>query len=174
MEPGAHHLQGAAVYLFLANRPQPGRPARARDRPHLQDRPKPLRLPGPRVDPEIRHVCCWLVCCRSVHLYAIPCVCLEKPPPWHNRHNLGSAQCLAHKRILLLYVVLPTRLRTLAVLFHVCAAYCIDFCRGAHALLSSAPVRLSVGFSAMAVPLQCVLCLCVRFSLHCRWAILGV
>ena len=52
----AHHLQGAALHLLAAHGPEPGRPARARDRADLQNRPGAVQRARQGVDQEVRHV----------------------------------------------------------------------------------------------------------------------
>ena len=50
----AHPLQGPPLDLLAALRPQPGRPARPGDRPHLQDGQGAVRGDRPRVDAQVR------------------------------------------------------------------------------------------------------------------------
>ena len=55
VEPGPDGLQGAALRLLAAHRPQPGRPARPGDRPHVQDRPTQVRVHRQGMDAQVRH-----------------------------------------------------------------------------------------------------------------------
>jgi len=55
VEPGADHLQGAALHLLAADGPKPGRPAGAGDRAHVQDRPPQVRVHGEGMDAQVRH-----------------------------------------------------------------------------------------------------------------------
>ena len=55
VEPGADHLQGAALHLLAADGPKPGRPAGAGDRAHVQDRPPQVWVHGKGMDAQVRH-----------------------------------------------------------------------------------------------------------------------
>ena len=54
MDAGTDHPQGAAQYLLAADRPQPGRPARDRDRDPLHRGPGQVQRYGRRLDAQIR------------------------------------------------------------------------------------------------------------------------
>uniref|UniRef100_A0A8R7URF3 Uncharacterized protein n=1 Tax=Triticum urartu TaxID=4572 RepID=A0A8R7URF3_TRIUA len=55
VEPRPHHFQGSAVDMLAADGPQPGRPAGAGDRAHVQGRPDQVRVHGQGLDAQVRH-----------------------------------------------------------------------------------------------------------------------
>uniref|UniRef100_A0A8R7UPR7 Uncharacterized protein n=1 Tax=Triticum urartu TaxID=4572 RepID=A0A8R7UPR7_TRIUA len=51
----AHGYAGSAVDMLAADGPQPGRPAGAGDRAHVQGRPDQVRVHGQGLDAQVRH-----------------------------------------------------------------------------------------------------------------------
>ena len=105
-------VRSAAVGLLAADRPEPRRPARPRDRASLQDGPQEVRGHRARVDAKVRAV-------------STPADLLCSPHPTLATHSLAAALCVTRALYALDYrtshrfaSLLPSLLTLILFTFH--------------------------------------------------------